>query len=846
MALYREGKAGMAADGTVTGTGTKWQSSLSLIRPGATIMFLSSPIQMAVVNRVVSNTEIKAITTNGAVVASTDYAILLSDSLTVDGLAQDVAETLRYYQSQETAIADAVEFFKTFDFESLQNLANQIKADSEAAEASAAAAAVSEYAAKTSETNSKASEVAAETARDQVQKIINDAGEQSTLVVLAQGDGFSHIGRCPDIASLRKTKPLYHGQAILLHKAIENGPDVNVLLSYDALDTTSSDDDCAIFVTEDGARWKYDLSNGYNTSLAGYNPAENNMAAVINKITAVITDNVIAAGKILGIPTTITLPNYQDNTHIMDEALVIPPFVSLRANTQHVFKFSNDSYGIKICTDFNSALSWSVVTNGFPSGNGDSGYKIYDGPRLIVMGPGRDSSTKSGILIGNKTNNSKAPVRDIDVAGIYVSGFKAVLEYGNYNTYNTFATNIHGEQNQYGLFTDDTSTQSNSGETHVLRDCTLSQNSKAHCHIGTRNIYFDLYSCHLDYAPNVFEFGEFSWWARVTTYGGWFEGFENLAEAMGTGFTGAPELNMINPIIDARGYYESTWGGPRKIFKTTAGGRSKTLYVNLTDPKISFPKKPAYPSTLLSGLVTGYPTGDVTNSNIGIKTSYIKYKADTGYYPYPYLGHSSESLCGSSFAVGTPTGSQITNNFRGLEFRTSGSGTVVLVAADANYADQLSFDVTLTSAADYVDVTSLARIKLKYGDIVAATISVMPKEATGAIKVAPALYHYSADKVVSTLLGDNTIKNSITRNLIETTAPDASAYTDVLSYLSDTGTPATRNSFIGSQPTLAAMRNVWVYGDYTTEGQYEYSNLAIRLTGFVGTIRVMLPLWWKV
>lgn len=163
MALYREGKAAMAADGTVTGTGTKWQSSLSLIRPGATIMFLSSPIQMAVVNKVVSDTEIKAITTKGAVVASSDYAILLSDSLTVDGLAQDVAETLRYYQSQETVIADAVEFFKTFDFESLQNLANQIKADSEAAGASATAAAASESKAKTSETNAKASENKAKT-----------------------------------------------------------------------------------------------------------------------------------------------------------------------------------------------------------------------------------------------------------------------------------------------------------------------------------------------------------------------------------------------------------------------------------------------------------------------------------------------------------------------------------------------------------------------------------------------------------------------------------------------------------------------------------------------------------
>lgn len=163
MALYREGKAAMAADGTVTGTGTKWQSSLSLIRPGATIMFLSSPIQMAVVNKVVSDTEIKAITTKGAVVASSDYAILLSDSLTVDGLAQDVAETLRYYQSQETVIADAVEFFKNFDFDSLQNLANQVKQDSESAGASATAAAASETAAKTSETNAKASENKAKT-----------------------------------------------------------------------------------------------------------------------------------------------------------------------------------------------------------------------------------------------------------------------------------------------------------------------------------------------------------------------------------------------------------------------------------------------------------------------------------------------------------------------------------------------------------------------------------------------------------------------------------------------------------------------------------------------------------
>ena len=263
MALYREGKAAMAADGTVTGTGTKWQSSLSLIRPGATIMFLSSPIQIAVVNKVVSDTEIKAITTNGAVVASTDYAILLSDSLTVDGLAQDVAETLRYYQSQETVIADAVEFFKNFDFDSLQNLANQIKADSEAAGASAtaaassaSAAAYSESAAKSSETAAKASETEAKAAMNQTQQIINDAGEQSTLVALAQPDGFEKIGQADFMSTLKDIEPVINGQEILVRQHNPSAKIGGGVFFYDQNDTMTEDNNCTVVVTTGGKRWK--------------------------------------------------------------------------------------------------------------------------------------------------------------------------------------------------------------------------------------------------------------------------------------------------------------------------------------------------------------------------------------------------------------------------------------------------------------------------------------------------------------------------------------------------------------------------------------------------------------
>ncbi|VUF54857.1 hypothetical protein [Escherichia phage Stevie_ev116] len=131
MALYRTGTAAMDAQGVITGTGTKWREPLSLIRTGATIVFLTTPLKLAVISDIVSDTEMKAIQTDGEQVANGNYVILLNDSLTVDGMAQDVAETLRYYQSKETVIEEAIEFFKNFDLKTLQDLVNKVNADAQ-------------------------------------------------------------------------------------------------------------------------------------------------------------------------------------------------------------------------------------------------------------------------------------------------------------------------------------------------------------------------------------------------------------------------------------------------------------------------------------------------------------------------------------------------------------------------------------------------------------------------------------------------------------------------------------------------------------------------------------------
>ncbi|HFO7311322.1 TPA: phage tail protein [Escherichia coli] len=118
----------MAVSGnTVTGAGTEFNAALSLIRVGCTLIAISDPVQIFSITKVKSATSLSVTpAASPAIPAGTKFSILLSDSISVDGLAQDVAETLRYYQGKESEIADAVEFFSdNKDVISASKLASQ-------------------------------------------------------------------------------------------------------------------------------------------------------------------------------------------------------------------------------------------------------------------------------------------------------------------------------------------------------------------------------------------------------------------------------------------------------------------------------------------------------------------------------------------------------------------------------------------------------------------------------------------------------------------------------------------------------------------------------------------------
>ena len=127
MAIYDLGTASLAANGEVTGVGTTWKAPLTLIRVGATIVFKTEPVQIYTISEIISDTQINVYNPNSETVpAGTGYAILAHDGITVQGLAQDVAETLRYYQSSETEVADAVDAFNNFDQDKFSSDVNQV------------------------------------------------------------------------------------------------------------------------------------------------------------------------------------------------------------------------------------------------------------------------------------------------------------------------------------------------------------------------------------------------------------------------------------------------------------------------------------------------------------------------------------------------------------------------------------------------------------------------------------------------------------------------------------------------------------------------------------------------
>ena len=94
--LYNTGTIAINGN-TATGTGTNWTAPASQVRAGQTIIVMSNPVQMFQISSVNSATSMTVTPAASPALSGQKYGILVSDNISVDGLAQSMSQLIKEY-----------------------------------------------------------------------------------------------------------------------------------------------------------------------------------------------------------------------------------------------------------------------------------------------------------------------------------------------------------------------------------------------------------------------------------------------------------------------------------------------------------------------------------------------------------------------------------------------------------------------------------------------------------------------------------------------------------------------------------------------------------------------------
>ncbi|WP_234100032.1 phage tail fiber protein [Enterobacter roggenkampii] len=94
--LYNTGTIAINGN-TATGSGTNWTAPANQIRAGQTILVLSSPVQVFQISSVDSATSLTVTPAASPALSGQKYAIMVSDIISVDGLAQAMSQLIKEY-----------------------------------------------------------------------------------------------------------------------------------------------------------------------------------------------------------------------------------------------------------------------------------------------------------------------------------------------------------------------------------------------------------------------------------------------------------------------------------------------------------------------------------------------------------------------------------------------------------------------------------------------------------------------------------------------------------------------------------------------------------------------------
>lgn len=94
--LYNTGTIAINGN-TATGSGTNWTAPASQVRAGQTIIVMSNPVQLFQISSVNSATSLTVTPVASPALSGQKYGILVSDNISVDGLAQAMSQLIKEY-----------------------------------------------------------------------------------------------------------------------------------------------------------------------------------------------------------------------------------------------------------------------------------------------------------------------------------------------------------------------------------------------------------------------------------------------------------------------------------------------------------------------------------------------------------------------------------------------------------------------------------------------------------------------------------------------------------------------------------------------------------------------------
>lgn len=461
--------------------------------------------------------------------------------------------------------------------------------------------------------------------------------------------------------------------------------------------------------------------------------------------------------------------------------------------------------------------SLDISSGGMSSNPADvQGCKIFNanGGRFILTGPGGNVSTGTGLYVGDP-NTSVFAVRDLMICDLTIIGFKYGIQITARNNFiNTFY-GIISMLNQYGVYVSGGQAL-NAGEKMIFEKCTIGNNSVAHFWFQAPMWHY-INNCSLDYtSADVFLVGNLSQVSRILIQGGHVEGVPGYL----VNCPAAPGIPVKVQFRDTQLYMNGANNSMRQLIHAPGGGCA----VSFEECDWTFTEY--FESSQYISL-SGYSDGTEANNRCVITN---KSPRVTGLRSSQILPRYNNGLMGWRFNfVGTEGASILNLTDANTKITVSSANT----GASAKYGAATSdgartIEITAAAATDVVELLLTPYYPAKS----------RPAWCGGAsVNIAGVTAGECDMYLVARTYEEPTLSFNSTTSVITTNRAVVTNYvSDVINVseiFSKDGTPLTAADYVG----------VW---QSVSQAQYADScRLALRFTGFVGTVKVKLPVFWQ-